>query len=262
MLGLGESELQLFGQRPGEVVSAQRDAPLPNAVPVGHHQVGGVGAHAKNDVRGGWILGIVFVGGGQIVELIEGEEVIQSQGRQLYEVDVEPCPGERLQRPKHLVPLHREDAHFGFQDKAFHFHPAGDLLVVPDHVVQVEGDLLPGLVLDDVRDPLGLDRRQLDEPGQAALARHRNGHPIAANTVPRLELRQGVADQLLRVGARLGENLGILDVVERLGDDLIRVTVQTASHRLQRRIADVNSPDRFDFGHGTDPLSVPGGAEV
>ena len=55
-----------------------------------------------------------------------------------------------------------------------------DLLVVPDDLVEGEGDLLLGLEVDDVGDLLFLDRRQLDEAGQAALAGHADGDDVAA----------------------------------------------------------------------------------
>ena len=59
--------------------------------------------------------------------------------------------------------------------------PAGHLLVVPDHVVERERNLLPGFVLDDVGNLLRFDRRQLDEPRQAALPGHRDGDRVAAS---------------------------------------------------------------------------------
>ena len=66
----------------------------------------------------------------------------------------------------------------------------------------------------------GLDRRQLDEPRQPGLTRHRDGHPIALHRVAREELLQRIPDQFDRFRAGLAENLRILDIVECLGDDL------------------------------------------
>ena len=61
----------------------------------------------------------------------------------------------------------------GLQREALFFAAADHPLVVPDDVFEREGNLLPRLVLDDVGDLLGFDRRQLDEPRQAVLAGHR-----------------------------------------------------------------------------------------
>ena len=84
-----------------------------------------------------------------------------------------------LQVPCDLVALHGEQADLGFQREAVVLAAAGHLLVVPDDVFQRERDLLPGLELDDVGDLFLLDRRQLDEPRQAALAGDGDRHAIA-----------------------------------------------------------------------------------
>jgi len=50
VLGLGEGELEVLGQRPGEVVAAQRDRPLPDDLPaVGDDEVRAVGADVQDD---------------------------------------------------------------------------------------------------------------------------------------------------------------------------------------------------------------------
>ncbi len=120
------------------------------------------------------------------------------------------------------VALHGEQADLGLQSKPFLLATPAHALVVPNDVVQVEGDLLPGLVTDDVGDFLGLDRRQLDEAGQPRLAGDRNGHPIAQHRVAREKLLQRLADQFGRVGAGLTEDFRVFDVVEGLGNDLAR----------------------------------------
>ena len=51
-------------------------------------------------------------------------------------------------------------------------------------------------------------------------------------------------DQLGRVGVGLREDLGILDVVEGLDDDLVGVVVCPATHRLQGALSNVDSPNR------------------
>ena len=94
-----------------------------------------------------------------------------------------------------------------------------DLLVVPDDLVERERDLLLGLELDDVGDLLLFDRRQLDEAGQAGLAGDADGDLVALDRVAREELLQRLAGELVGVGVGLGEDLGVLDVVEGGGGD-------------------------------------------
>ena len=98
-----------------------------------------------------------------------------------------PAVVERLERAGHLVALHGEQADLGLQREAF-VVAAAERLVVPDHVFESEGDLLPGFVLDDVGNLLAFDRRQLDEPRQAALAGNRDRHAVAGDVVAREEL--------------------------------------------------------------------------
>ena len=86
------------------------------------------------------------------MHLVEDGEVVDRQRRQLHDVDFDAGVFERLQRPFHLVALHGEQADLGLQREAVFFAPAGHLLVVPDDVFQGEGNLLPGFVLDDVRE--------------------------------------------------------------------------------------------------------------
>ncbi len=70
-----------------------------------------------------------------------------------------------------LVALHGEQADLGHGEfLVVAFLLAADLLVVPDDLFECERDLLAGLELDDVGNPLLLDRRQLDELDQAGLA--------------------------------------------------------------------------------------------
>ena len=91
--------------------------------------------------------------------------------------------------PGDLVALHREQADFGFDRVAFVF-AADERLVIPDDVFERERNLLAGFVLDDVRNFLPLDRRQLDEAGQTALPGNGDRHSFAGQIVARDELLQ------------------------------------------------------------------------
>ena len=112
------------------------------------------------------------------------------------------------------VALHGEQADLGLHGEAVGHVAGADLLVVPDDLVEREGNLLLGLEPDDVGDLLFLDRRQLDEAGQAALAGDADGDQVALERVAREELLERLAGELIGVGVGLAEDLGMLDVVE------------------------------------------------
>ena len=185
--------------------------------------------------------------------MVEDDVVVQRQRRELDNVDVDAGVFKRLQRLEHLIAFHGEQADLGLQRKAFLLAAAAHLLVIPDHVFQRKGNLLAGFVLDDVGDLLLLDRRQLDEAGQADLARNADGDPIALDVVAREKRRQRFGDQLVWIGFGLTEDLGIFDVVE--GDDfhLGLVVVRHAAHRLERALTDVDSPHGVRLRHGLFP---------
>src|SRR5436305_1438149 len=73
-------------------------------------------------------------------------------------------------------------------------------------------------VLDDIRYLLALDRWQLDKAGQAALPGNGDRYSLARQIVARNELLQRLADQLVTIGFRLRENLGVLDIIECFDD--------------------------------------------
>ena len=147
---------------------------------------------------GGLLASIVL----QVAQLVEADEVVNRQRRELDDVDLDAGVFERLERPGHLVALHREQADFRLQRVAFVDAAARERLVVPDHVFERERNLLPRFVLDDVRNLLRFDRRQLDEPRQTALPGHRNRHAIAREHIPRDERLERFADELFAVRLR------------------------------------------------------------
>ena len=166
-----------------------------------------------------------------------------------------PAVFERLECAGHLVALHREQADFRLDRVAFVF-AADERLVVPDDVFERERNLLPGFVLDDVGNLLALDRRQLDEPRQAALAGNRDRHAVARHVVARDELLERFADQLVAIGFGLRENLRIFDVVEGLDDHpLVVLLVRTAAQRFQRALANIDAPNGVTLRHDREPLS-------
>ena len=254
MLGLGKRQPQLLGQRLGKVTAAQGHAPLPHAVAVGNHQVRGVGSQRQHHDRLGRIVRIELIRRRQILHLVEDGEVVDRQRRKLNDVDLDARVLERLERALDLVALHREQADFGLQREAILFAAAVHLLVVPDDVFQRKGNLLPGFVLDDVGNLLRFDRRQLDEPRQAALARHGNRHLVAAHSIARKEQFERLAHQLSRVGVRLAENLGVFDVIEGIGLDQVVLIVRPAAQRLQRALPNIDTPHGVRLRHRAIPV--------
>ena len=180
-------------------------------------------------VDGGGSSRIVLLDRRQVVELVEQEIVVQRQGRQLDDVDLDARPVNGSSARYDLVAFHREQADLGLQGEAFLLGAAAHPLIVPDDVGQIERDLLPGFVADDVGNLLRLDRRELDEPRQAVLAGHADRHPIAADRVARQKLLQRVADQFGGIGAGLAEDLRIGDEVEGVGDESLSAARRVGS---------------------------------
>ena len=87
----------------------------------------------------------------------------------------------RFQFTQDLFAFHREKADFGFDGEPLLLRAASHLLVRPDDVLQVKGNLLLRLVFNDIRDLFRFHRRQLDESGQPVLTRHRYRHLIATD---------------------------------------------------------------------------------
>src|SRR5262249_9399072 len=99
-----------------------------------------------------------------------------------------------------------------------------------------------------------LDRRQFDEACQAALAGNADGDQVPLEAVPRQELLQGLAGQLVGVGVRLTQNLGMLNVVEGGGRDLA-VDIFHAEG-LQGTLAEIDPPHTGLNWHKIDPQTT------
>ena len=77
------------------------------------------------------------------------------------------------------------------------------------------------------------------------------------DVVPREERLERLADQLRRLGLGLGENLGVLDVVERLDDEpLWFFLMWTARQRLKSALTNIDAPNGATLGHIRDLCSV------
>jgi hypothetical protein len=64
------------------------------------------------------------------------------------------------------------------------------------------------------------------------------------------ELLESRLDQFNGVGLRLGENLRIFDVLARHDLELPRLVGRATPQRLESALADVDSPDIRNAGHG------------
>ena len=83
------------------------------------------------------------------------------------------------------VALHREQADLRFECHAVNHFAGVERLKVPDHFLERKGDLLFGLELDDLRDLLLIDGRELDEA-----ARPFWPETLMAMRSPRIALRE------------------------------------------------------------------------
>ncbi len=245
----GESLLQVLAQRLGEVAAANRHAALPNPEAVGDDQVGRVRAHRQHQRRRRRAVGIVLVVGRQILQLVEGHEVVQRQRRQLHDIDFDARGVEWFQRSRHLLALHGEQADLGFQGEPFFFAAARHALVVPNDVVQVKRDLLPRFIFDDVGNFLRFDRRQLDKPRQPVLTGRRNRNAVAFDLVARKKLLQRLGNQLGRFGLGLAEDFGVFDIIERIGRNAARFFAANTTQGFDAALANVNAPHTLILRH-------------
>ena len=273
VLGLGEGELHFFGQGAGEVIAAHWNGALPNdPLAVGNDQVGVVRANVEGDDATFLAAFVAGAGEGTFVSLnrfllvtalgsgwgtaradrplgqnIVGDKVAQGQGRHLHHMDFDFHVPKMLQRPIDHVALHREQTDLRLHGEAVRHLAGDDLLIIPNHFLQREGDLLLGLEADDVGDFLFLDRRQLDEACQAALTGYADRYHVAAEGIARQEFFQGLAHQLVGIGIGLAQDLRMLDVIEGGGR---RLTVDIhEANGLESTLTHVNAPNARLFCH-------------
>ena len=252
MFGLGERQLHLLGQRPREVVASKRNIANPDLRAVGDQQRRVVGSHVEHD-RVLVVVGRLLVHPN--AHLVVTDEIVQGQRSDLDEIDFESRVEKRLQSLEHLLTFHREQADLGIEHVAAVFvDTSGDLLEVPDDIVEIKRDLLLRLVLDNLGDFVRFDRRQVDEPRQGGGARQANRHPRPVHVVILDEPLDRLRNQLLGNRVGLAENLGgiriaVLDVRVAHGQHLVGRFGVTQLHRLKAGLANVNSPYVLAVGH-------------
>ena len=157
LFGFGEADAELLGDLLGDRVAGDGDSPGEEAAAVDEQQVGAAPADVEH--HGALIIANV-VGTSRVVAGRRGD------------VDQERFQTDRLDRTGHL--LHN----LVLDDDEHHVHlfvvRIGNELIVPDHFVHVEGDVLLGLELDDLADAFLVfgERREFDEAGEGGLSRH------------------------------------------------------------------------------------------
>ncbi len=219
---LANLSLNALDQRFGEIVAADRDRAEPDRFALGDDQVGVFGAEVDDHRRA--LDPPVVVHG-----------VVDRQRIHLHDLDVEPGVGEVVDVPVHQLLAHRKDADLDVRRLWFL-----EELVAPFDVVEREGDLLDRFEADDLGDLLGLNRRQLDEPGEARLPAHADRDAAALDAVPLHEIGQRCLDERLAVVAGLGEDVLVFDDFE-IGD-LGSFRTANEADRLEGAVSDVDAP--------------------
>ena len=166
------------------------------------------------------------------------DAVVQCQRGRLHRRRLDPRVLVVQQVITNQVALHREDADFDVRGVLLL-----ESLVVPDHLVHVEGDLLFRLVAHDFGDFLGFHRGELAEAGQGVLARHAHHDRGVGNVVAGKEGLQRRGDQRLVVRVGLRKDLLVLDEIHREQFEL-PLRPRTELERFEGTLADVESPNR------------------
>ena len=246
VFGLGERQLHFLGEGAGEVIATHRHVADPDLATVGHHQRRVVAAHVDHDRV---IFGVLTGGAQTKSQPVVAQEVVQSQGRDLDEFDLNLLGQERLHVMLNLLALHREQPDLAVQDETALLNAAAERLEIPDDLFQGKRDLLTGLVLHNLPDSGGFDRRQLNELCQGCLTRQADGDQIRRDLVAGQKGVQRLPDQLVRNSIGLAEQLGMRNVVEGDRHHLLGRLGVPQLDGLQTRLTDLNAPCRLSFCH-------------
>jgi len=196
LLSLRKRQLERLHQRLREGVASDLHGARPERIPRGDDQVRVLGADIQEDRR--------FVR----EHAVEIGRVVHGQRGRLYRDRLDRRLLEMQQVLANQLPLHGEDPDLQVRKPLLL-----ECLVVPDHLIQVERNLLIGFIPDNVRNPLRRHRRQLGEPGQGMLARDVDHDLVLGDVAAREKLLERTADQGGSIRVRLRENLCVLDVI-------------------------------------------------
>ena len=218
MFCLGKREFHLTSQRSSEMVAADRYVTNPDIAAVRYKQRRVISSHIQNDV-------VVFCRrwlrcGGRFAETqhVIRQIVVQRQRGDLDNLHFFVVVNKWLQSVIDQLSLHREQPDFCLEHKAALFDAATDRLIIPDHVVQIERNLLPCFIFHDLSHLAGFNWWQLDELRQRTLTGHADCNQIAINPVPVEKRFHGLPDKFFRNRIRLAEDFGMRNIVKRHRD--------------------------------------------
>jgi hypothetical protein len=120
-------------------------------------------------------------------------------------------------------------------------------LIIPNDVIEVEGDLLFGFIANDVRDFLHFHGRRFEELGQTALAGNADGNPVLARFVAIQELLHRFGDQQIGLCLGLAQQFRIFNIFVRLGNNVR--PIKSTSQCLESALTDFNSPNAVFSSH-------------
>src|SRR5579884_1185001 len=255
MFRFGKGQLEILGQGACEVVAAQWNRTLPdNAFAVGDDKIAAVGPDVQGDDAS--LFAAAFAKLRVLAQEIEGHIIAQRQRRHLHDMDIDVDIFEVLQIAANHVALHGEQTDLRLHSEAVGHSAGADLLIIPDDLIEIEGDLLLGLEANDVGDFLFLNGRQLDEASQTALSGNADRHNIAAQVIARQEFVERFPGELIGVRVGLAEDFRMFHVIESGGDELSVNFLE--ADRLEAALAQVNAPnaDRLNCHNVESPAAV------
>ena len=230
------------------MVAADRHVSNPDASTVGHQQRGVVGTHVDNDcviVTVSWIAAVFAVP----VNVV-AKEVVQSKRCGLDNFNFLTRIHERLHLSQNLIAFHGEQADFRFQHEATLFDTTAQRLVVPNHVIQIEWNLLPRFVLNNLSNLAGFDRWQLDELRKRCLTGNRDDNLVTLQRIARTKRLQRSGDKFFRNRVRLTQNFRMRNVVKRNRYGLLGSFGIAKLNRFQPRLTNINAPRSLSlFSH-------------
>ena len=205
------------------MVASNRNISNPDAASVGHQHGGIVGAHVQHNLVILLSRGLRSFRSATETKHIVREEIVEGQRCHLYEFNFAARLSEGFHGVVNQFAFHGKQAHLGLQHETAFLHTTTHGLIIPDHIVQVEGDLLPRFVADNLSHLAAFHRWQLDKLGQRTLARNTDRNQIPVDLVPLKKRFHRLANQFFRDRVGLTENFRVSDVIKGYRKDLLAV---------------------------------------
>ena len=164
------------------MIAADRNVSQPELDPVGHNQIGGVGAHRHDNNRLRRIFWVDIIRVGDFIENVVDDDIENRQGRKLDDINVDIGLFEWLQSTVDRFPLHRKQSDFRILSPAVYDRPT-QLLPVPDDFFDRKRNLLFDFVFDNVRQGTSIDRWRLEKAAQSRLPWNTDRNRVAAHFI-------------------------------------------------------------------------------